>query len=143
MNYRLFLVIGFLFSLSLIYSQTIRTLSEQEKNQIARLKEMAEVYSRDGDAVQAGQSYSQIAKIYWGAGLPREAVDYYLFAVENYLQKEKLIEVRNIYTNIGVIYTDIEELEFAMEYFEKSLTIRKKIGNKTEIAAGLFNGIVI
>ena len=89
MNYRLFLVIGFLFSLSLIYSQTIRTLSEQEKNQIARLKEMAEVYSRDGDAVQAGQSYSQIAKIYWGAGLPREAVDYYLFAVENYLQKEK------------------------------------------------------
>jgi serine phosphatase RsbU (regulator of sigma subunit) len=139
MMYRKHLFIVLFLLSNLISGQTIRNLSEQEKNQLARLKEMAEVYSRDGDAVQAGQSYSQMAKIYWGAGLPREAVDYYLLASENYLQKEKFIEVRNIYTNIGVIYTDIEELEFAKVFFEKSLTIRKKIGNKTEIAAGLFD----
>jgi len=131
-----FLIVGLI---SESYSQSIRNLSDAEKTQIARLKEMAEVFARENDPVQAGQSYSQIAKIYWSVGRLREAVDYYLNAADLYMQKDKNIEVRNIYTNIAVIYTDLEELPFALEYFQKSLVIRKKIGNKSEIAAGLID----
>ncbi len=119
--------------------QSIRNLSSQEQTQIARLTEMAEVYARDGDYEKSGISYSQIAMTYWKAGRLREAVDNFITSSDLFLQKDKFLEARNIYSNIGVIYTDLEELEFALEYFNKSLTIRRKIGDKNEIAAGLFD----
>lgn len=120
-------------------SQTIRNLSNEEQTQIARLTEMGELYARDGDSENAGKSYSQIAMVYWQAGRLREAIDNFITSSDLYLQKNKFIEVRNIYSNIGVIYTDLEEFEFALEYFSKSLTIRRKIGDKNQIAAGLFD----
>jgi serine phosphatase RsbU (regulator of sigma subunit) len=80
-----------------------------------------------------------MAFIYWKAGRMREAIDNFITSADLYLQKDKFIEARNIYSNIGVIYTDLEELEFALEYFNKSLVLRRKIGDKTEIAAGLFD----
>jgi len=130
----------FCFALNInIFSQAIRGFSEAEKNQLARLNELVSIYNQENSYEKAGQTYSQIAKIYWSAGRLREAVDSYISASENYLQVDKLIEVRNIYTNIGVVYTDLEELEFAQEYFNKSLAIRKKIGDKSGIAAGLID----
>ena len=40
---------------------------------------------------------------------------------------------------MAVLYTDAEELEFALEYFEKSLLLRRKVGNKTSVSAGLID----
>ncbi len=124
---------------ALSFSQELRILSPQENEQIARLNEMAEVFLNDKDVSNAGKTYSQMAFIYWKAGRMRDAIDNFITSADLYLQKDKFIEVRNIYSNIGVLYTDLEELEFALEYFNKSLTIRRKIGDKTEIAAGLFD----
>jgi tetratricopeptide (TPR) repeat protein len=128
---RISLILLGVFFISNCYSQTLQNLSEQEKTQILRLNEMAETYIQQGDPIQGAQSYTQIAKIFWTVGRLNEAIDYYLRAVEYFLLKNKNIEVRNIYTNIAVIYTDLEELEFALEYFQKSLAVRKKICDKS------------
>jgi len=119
--------------------QQLRTLSKQESDQIGRFKEMADIFLNDKDALNAAKTYSQIAFVYWKAGIPREAIDNFISSSDLFLQKSKLDEVKNIYSNIGVIYTDLEELEFALDYFEKSLTIRRKIGKQVDIASGLID----
>ncbi|MGE4290258.1 MAG: tetratricopeptide repeat protein [Salinivirgaceae bacterium] len=135
----IFLLISIIVLPIALESQTIRNLSNQEQTQISRLQEMADISMREGDIEQSATSYSLIAMIYWKAGRLREAVDNFISSSELFLQKNKYLEARNIYSNIGVIYTDLEELEFALEYFNKSLSLRRKIGDKTEIAAGLFD----
>ncbi|MBI9066914.1 MAG: tetratricopeptide repeat protein [Salinivirgaceae bacterium] len=132
------LSIVFIFGvITLLFPQNIRQLSREEKNQIDRLSEMANVYINDGESYNAGKAYSQIAFVYWKAGRPREAIDNFISSADLFLQKNKFEEVKNTYSNIGVIYTDLEELEFALEYFNKSLEIRRKIGKKSDVAAGL------
>jgi len=121
----------------LLFSQQIRELSQAELDQVARLTEMANLYLNDGDSENAGLTFNRVAFIFWRAGRPREAADYFISAADLYLKKDKLTEAKNIYSNIGVLYTDLEELEFAGVYFEKSLNLRRKIGNKTDISAGL------
>lgn len=122
-----------------LHSQSIRELSKAENDQIDRLNEMSQLYLNEGDSENAGLTYSRIAFVYWKAGRPREAIDLFITSSELYLQKDKFTEVKNIYSNIGVIYTDLEELEFAKKYFEMGLEIRRKIGDKNEISAGLID----
>ena len=118
-------------------AQSIRSLNKAEQDQIDRLNEIASTYQNNNEVVNAAKAYSQIAFIYWKASHPREAIDNFNTSADLFLQKSKLEEARNIYSNIAVIYTDLEELEFAHNYFEKSLEVRRKIGEKTQIAAGL------
>lgn len=137
MNLRSFIII-IIYCLSLhVSAQTLRNLSREEKDQIDRLTEMAQVFIAEKNASDAGSSYGKIAFIYWKAARPQEAIDNFLTSADLYLQANKFEEVKNIYSNIGVIYTDLEELELAREYFLKSLKIRRKIGAKIGIAAGL------
>jgi tetratricopeptide (TPR) repeat protein len=136
---KVLLNIFLIFQINILWAQTIRPLSKAEKDQVDRLTEMGSMLVNSKDIVKAAQVYSQIAFVFWKAGQPREAVDYFNTSAELFLQKDKLEEARNIYSNIGVIYTDLEEFEFAKEYFDKSLVVRRKLGNKTQIAAGLID----
>ncbi len=120
-------------------AQNYRELTTAEKDEIARLNEMAQLYRNDNDFNNAGLTYSRIAFKYWQAGRPQEAIDNFALSAKLYLQKDNYKEVKNIYSNIGVIYTDQEELNFALDFFNKSLDVRKKLGDNNEIAAGLID----
>ena len=126
------------FPISLM-SQNFRSLSDAEKEQIAKLEEMAQLYMNENDIKSAGQTYSKIAFLYWKVERPREAIDNFRNSSDLFLQIDQYVEVKSIYSNIGIIYTDMEELELALEYFEKSLVIRRKIGDKDIISAGLID----
>jgi serine phosphatase RsbU (regulator of sigma subunit) len=122
-----------------LYPQIIRELNKAEQDQIARLNEMAEIYLNEKDADNAGITYSRLAFVYWNSGRSREAIDNFINSANLYLQTENYVDVKTTYSNIGVIYTELEELGMAKDYFEKSLEVRRKIGNKNEIAAGLID----
>lgn len=127
------------FFISYLNGQTIRELNPKEHEQVEKIDEMAQLYLNQGDNKNAGLSYSKVAFIFWNAGQPRKAIEKFLISANILEQNQSYQEVKNIYSNIGLIYTDLEELEFARKYFEKSLEIRMKIGNNTEIAAGLLD----
>ncbi len=135
-QFNIFIFLVFI-SMGTIFGQSIRELSNTEKDEIARLTEMSQLYINEGDVENAGLTLSRIAFVYWKAGRPREAIDNFVSSADLFLQKKNYIEVKKIYSNIGVIYTDLEELEFALNFFEKSLEVRIKTGNKTDISAGL------
>jgi serine phosphatase RsbU (regulator of sigma subunit) len=132
------LVIALFFAIH-CFGQAIRPLNKSEQDQVDRLNEMAKTYQNNNETINAAKAYSQMAFIYWKASHPREAIESFSASSELFLLKNKFEEARNIYSNIGVIYTDLEELEFAHNYFEKSLEVRRKIGEKTQLAAGLID----
>ena len=121
------------------YSQTVRPLNEEKREEVQKLEEMAELSTTKNQYKSAISSYNKIALIYWDAGNLNKAVDYFLKSVPLNNAINNLENVKKIYSNIGLIYTDMEELQPALEYFQKSLKIRRELGNKREIASGLID----
>ncbi len=136
---RIYILILTSFLISNIYSQNFRTLSGDEQQQVDRLKETANIQINGNNAAGAASTYSKIALIYWRAGVIDDAISNFSISADLFLQNDRFDDAKNVYTNMAVLYTDAEELEFALEYFEKSLLLRRKVGNKTSVSAGLID----
>ncbi len=134
-----FLLITGMFLQTCLSAQTFRDLSPEEVTQVQRLEELIQLQLNDGQTDAAGKAYSQIAFTYWRAGRPEEAISYFIASSEAFLQGNNLKETKNVYTNIGVIYSDLEQLDYALEYFNKSLELRRKLVDKADITAGLID----
>ena len=112
-------------------------IDDQTAKEINSLTNEANTFLADTNFLKAGQAYGKIAVIYWKAGVINEAANNYNIAANCFLKINRLDDVKTIYTNIAVAYSDIEEINLMCQYFEKSLEIRRRIDNKEQIAAGL------
>lgn len=142
-NKQLFCFVGFFVFLSLCNLSTTGQvrgeMSPKQKEKIERLNEVALLYTSSNREVEAAEIYTQIGFVFWKEGLLRYAADNFLIAAKTFFAYKKYEDAKSIYSNIGVIYTDLEELENALKYFKISLNVRKKIGDKSGISSGLID----
>jgi len=85
------------------------------------------------------ESYNKLAYRLWESANYELAVDVFnkSVVVNQNIGNENAL--KNIYTNIGMIYTDKEEYESALLFFRKSLVIREELNDAKDIASELIN----
>lgn len=136
---QIFLLFLFLSTCSASFSQQLSPLSQEDREEVEKYEEMVDYYLNRDQVEDAISSLNKIAFVYWENGNPNEAIDYFLETVPLNEELGKLNNIQKIYSNIALIYTDLEELPDALEYFKKSLEVRRKIGDRKQIASGLLD----
>jgi serine phosphatase RsbU (regulator of sigma subunit) len=120
-------------------AQDINILPKEKQEDVARYQELVARYKQAGNTEQAIFYLNRIAFTYWENGSLREAVSYFLESVPLNEKVKNYNDIKSIYSNIGLIYTDLERFDLALEYFSKSLEARRILNNKADIAAGLID----
>ncbi len=137
--YKFFLFIILLWLYSSTYGQQISQISPDDHSKINKFLEVAETAMNQGNSQVAATNYTKVAFIFWKHDYFRDAIEYFSQSAVIYQKNENLRNLRNVYTNIGVLYTDLQEIELSEEYFKKSLEIARTMGKKEEIASGLID----
>ncbi len=119
------------------FSQLARPLSDVDQANVEKYEEMVTFYKNHGEYNEAVSHLNKIAFIYWDNQRNDEAVKYFLETIPIYEKSYDLNNIRKAYSNIGLIYLDTEDLNNAHQYFNKSLQVRRELGNKLVIASGL------
>lgn len=121
------------------FGQQITILPKDKQDDVDRYLELVERYKQANNLQQAIFYLNRVAFTYWENGGLREAVTYFLESVPMNERVGNQNDLKAIYSNIGLIYTDLERFDLALDYFYKSLDSRRKLNNKSEIAAGLID----
>lgn len=66
------------------------------------------------------------------------SIEYYLKAAQYFEEDKDLIGLATAYNNIGYKYGMLKQINNALQYLKRSLTIRKQLGNKKGMAASFF-----
>ncbi len=135
--YKIFLITIIFWCNGSLFGQQIQQLANDDHKNINKFIEIAETAIAQGTPEVAATNYNKIAFIYWKHDYYRDAIDYFLKSASIYQKIEDLKNLKSIYTNIGVLYTDLQEIELSEEYFRKSVELARNIGKKEEIASGL------
>ena len=134
------LIIFFAFALSsTAIAQQITMLPQDKQEDVDRYLELVDRYKKANNLQQAIFYLNRVAFIYWENGGLREAVTYFLESVPLNEKVGNYTDIKAIYSNIGLIYTDLERFDLALENFYKSLEARRRLNDKSEIAAGLID----
>ncbi|MBS4013985.1 MAG: SpoIIE family protein phosphatase [Bacteroidetes bacterium] len=131
------LFVSLIISGSSIYSQQLRQLSQSNNDRIARLEELSQLYINSGDFLNAISSLNQITYIYWENGRPDKAVESFLRTAPLYEKINDFENLAKLYSNVGLIYLDLEDLNGADRSFSKNLETNRKLGNQRGIATAL------
>lgn len=122
-----------------LYSQEIIQLSKEKQEEVDKYKELVSRYKTANNNQQAAFYLNKIAFAYWEAGNAKEAIKNFLEAVPLNEKIGNLNDIKAVYGNIALIYSDMDRLDLTLEYFNKSLDIRRKLNDKAEVAAGLID----
>jgi len=134
------LIIFFAFAFSsTAIAQQITMLPQDKQEDVERYLELVDRYKKANNLQQAIFYLNRVAFIYWENGGLREAVTYFLESVPLNEKVGNFTDIKAIYSNIGLIYTDLERFDLALENFYKSLEARRRLNDKSEIAAGLID----
>jgi len=121
----------------LCFSQNIPGLSEKQIEKVDEYFEMYEYYFGVEDLDQAIFYLNQIAYIYLSSGMLDQAANYFIQTIPLYEKTQNYDDLKTIYSNLGLIFTDLENLDKAYKFFNKSLEIKRIIGNREDISSGL------
>jgi serine phosphatase RsbU (regulator of sigma subunit) len=122
-----------------IKAQQMNPLSSDEREQVGKFEEMVK-YNKNRENYKTAISYlNKIAFIYWNAGNPNKAIEYFLKTVPLNERVNNYENIKKIYSNIALIYADMEDIPNAKKYFRESLEIRRKLNNRKDIATGLID----
>lgn len=144
-KYKILYVFLFIMALSghsSMFAQQIQPLSAEQEDNIEEYEELVDIYRGQDDLKQAVSYLNRIAFIYWENGHLNKAVENFLMAIslnEDINDRNSMVDNKIIYSNLGLIYADMEDLETALQYFNRSLSIRRELGDRKEIAAGLID----
>lgn len=129
----------YFFNLSPVFSQEIRVLPKEMQENVERYKELVARYKQANNPQQEAFYLNKVAFIYWGNGNAKEAINYFLQTVPLNERVGNYADIKAVYSNIALIYSDMDRLDLTLEYFYKSLDARRKMNDKSEVAAGLID----
>ena len=133
--YKIF-IISILFFISV---SSFGQLSEKDKKTISRFINDANNYISIENIKDAANSYYKAGLFCFEKNLGKKAIPYLKEAANLYGKNKDFKKVMKIYSNIGLIYSNLDEYDKSLLYFQQSLKIRKSIGNETDIASGLLD----
>ncbi len=114
-NVKLFgiLILAFLLSFQSVLAQ--ETLDE--------LQSRAKVYKSKGDLNMEAYCYNKLAYLEWDNARNNSAIDYFLQSLDINTRKANKNAIREINSNIGMIYAESGNHQKAVEYLSKALQI--------------------
>ena len=125
---RLILLIQVLLIAALASAQSIDEL-EQKYNQ----------YKAEGNTNQVIFYLNKIAYQHWNNGELNVAAEKYEELVELSKQQGNKAGLRNIHTNLGLVYSDLSQYDKALKSFNSALDIAKQQKNKPAKASAYIN----
>ncbi|MDD4748231.1 MAG: tetratricopeptide repeat protein, partial [Salinivirgaceae bacterium] len=121
------------------FGQELKDITPQRKAQFDKLIEMADIARRGGDLKTQATNLSKAAFILWESNKLYDAVDLFTQAAEIFKKLEDYVNLRSVYTNIGVLYADLQDIDKAKRFFDESLEISRELGQREQIASGLID----
>ncbi|HOI32489.1 MAG: tetratricopeptide repeat protein [Bacteroidales bacterium] len=98
------------------------------------------VYEETKDSLRFAKMLMNIGLVYWQWDKNDLALEMQLKAKEVFEQQKDLVELGRVYNNIGKIYyQDIHDTTLALEYYQRSLEMREKMGNQLGMAIVMAN----
>jgi serine phosphatase RsbU (regulator of sigma subunit) len=121
------------------YSQQLqlRPLSETNQDRVSRAEELVSYYTNQGDFNTAIIYLNQISYIYWQNQRPDKAAESFQRAANYYERLGDFVNLQKIYSNIGLIFLDLEDLPNADRAFIGGLDASRRTGEHRIIATAL------
>lgn len=113
-------------------SQDVIVGIEQEVDQ-------AEKYANESNLNQAAYYFINAANRYWELGMLKQAAEQFENALEmsSRLGNKNAVYILN--TNLGLIYTDIEQYDNALAAFVQGAMVASELGRKPDVASSYLN----
>ena len=130
----LLLFYGFLIT-GISYAQ----LSDADQKKLSGYLDAASEYIQKEEPAKAANSYYKAGIFCIDKGMNKEAIAYLKESAKIQGELKDFEKVMKIYSNIGLLYANMDDYDKALLYFQNSLKIRKNLGDKKEIASGLLD----
>jgi len=114
-------------------------MSPADKEKLNRFINNANDFLKNDNNKEAANYYYKAGIFCFEKNLGKKAVPYLKESAKLYGKEQDFKKVMKIYSNIGLIYANLDEYEKSLRYFKQSLKIRKSIGTEKEIASGLLD----
>lgn len=125
--------IGFFSLLLLFHMACFSQISEQE------LLDKIQKYTAENNPQKAAESLNKLAFYYWETGKYEKAIHQFEQSVAFNKNTGNNNAVKAIYSNIGMIYSDMGQPESSLVFFRKSLLISREQNKKPDIGTNLIN----
>jgi serine phosphatase RsbU (regulator of sigma subunit) len=125
------------FHIPVSYGQQLRPLSPTNQERVDRLEELVSYHLNQNDISSAISSMNQISYIYWENGRPDRAIQSFERTARYYEQINDLENLHKIYSIIGLIQLDLEDITGANRAFTRQLDVRRRIGDQQGITSAL------
>lgn len=118
----------------------VEALNDAELRTVEQYRKSAERFIAVNDANEATRYLNKIGYIYWEKGHTQDAIHYFRQSLRQTELAGNKQGLAMIYNNIGMIYSDMQLYDKAIENFTATLDIRKKQGKqKVGIVSSLLN----
>ena len=120
-----------------VLAQQLRTLSQANQEKIERLEELVSHHLNLNEITPAISYMNQISYVYWENGRPDRAIESFSRTARYYEQINDLENLHKIFSTIGLIYLDLEDIPGANRAFAKLLEVRRETGDQRGITTAL------
>lgn len=114
-------------------------LSPKEEKKVNDFITAANEFLKNDETKKAANLYYKAGMFCFQKNQNLRAIPYLNEASKLYASKKDYEKVMKIYTNLGLLYSNIDEYDKSIKYFQNSLKIRINLGNQVQIAAGLLD----
>lgn len=98
------------------------------------------IYQETQDSLRYAKMLMNTGLVYWKWDKNDLALELQLQAKDVFELKKDFVELGRVYNNIGrMYYQDFQDTTLALEYYQKSLEIREKLGNQLGMVTVLTN----
>ncbi|NLF43025.1 MAG: hypothetical protein GX587_10050, partial [Bacteroidales bacterium] len=118
-------------------SQRIVPISKDKQDKIDQLEELYKMAEQKNELSKAASALNQITYIYWENGRPDKAIETFNRVIPIYEKQNDLENLHKIYSNIGLIYLDMEDVRNAKQAFVKGVQVKRRMGDKKGISSAL------
>ncbi len=122
-----------------ISGQELKDITPKKKVQFDQYIELAQIAERAGDLKAQANNLSKAAFILWESNRLFDAVEVFEKSAELHKKLEDYVNLRNLYANIGLLHSELQDIEKAKEYFNKGLEISRQLGQRERIASSLID----
>lgn len=130
-----FSVISIFIPDSHIYAQ----LRDTDKVKLKEYLDKAINYTNEGKNFEAANYYYKSAVLCLERNDKEKALPYFKESARLNLSVKRLNETKKIYSNIGLIYSNLGDYDKSLKYFSSSQKIRISLGKKEDIASGFID----
>ena len=133
------LLLFFVLSAGVLSPQALKDITPQRLAQFEQYVELADNARLSGDLKAQALNLSKAAFILWESNRLYDAIDMFEESAELFKKLEDYKNLRSVYSNMGMLYADNQDLQQASYYFNECLRISRLTGEENLIASGLYD----